>query len=225
MPVHLRPSAPTAADALLCGDPARALAIAQRLLVKPRMSNHHRGLWGYYGETPTGAALTVQSTGIGGPSAAVVVDELAELGLRRAIRVGSCVAPASAPAAGTGLVVEAAIGADGTSLALGQPRGEPLLPDPALQAVLLEESGLPASTVHSGDLRRSGPGAAGEESSAPVRDLQTAGLFAACHAAGVAVAALLAVAEADGRRLEDEPLEATMLRLAAAAAASFARTT
>ena len=43
VPFYLRPSAPTAADALICGDPARALTIAQHVMVQPRMSNHHRG--------------------------------------------------------------------------------------------------------------------------------------------------------------------------------------
>ena len=84
MPAHLRPSAPTATDALLCGDPARALAIAQTVLVDARMSNHHRGLWGYHGRTSEGRELTVQATGIGGPSAAIVIGELAALEIGRA---------------------------------------------------------------------------------------------------------------------------------------------
>ena len=125
VPAHLRPSAPTAADALLCGDPARALAIAQALLVKPRMSNHHRGLWGYYGETAAGAELTVQATGIGGPSAAIVLGELAELGLRRAIRVGTCAAPGPAPPARRRRSSSsAAIAATGRARALGAAPGE-----------------------------------------------------------------------------------------------------
>ena len=95
MPFYLRPSAPTAADALICGDPARALAIAQHVMVQPRMSNHNRGLWGYYGETPGGLPLTVQATGIGGPSAVAVLREAIELGVRRVIRVGTCAATAA----------------------------------------------------------------------------------------------------------------------------------
>ncbi len=55
------------------------------------MSNHARGLWGYSGRTPAGTALTIQSTGMGGPSAALVLGDLAELGVRRAVRVGTCV--------------------------------------------------------------------------------------------------------------------------------------
>ena len=79
MPHHLRPSTAYAEDALLPGDPGRALALAQQLLTQPRMSNHARGLWGYTGETPGGRALSIQSTGMGGPSAAIVMQELAGL--------------------------------------------------------------------------------------------------------------------------------------------------
>src|SRR5690349_11269946 len=54
------------------------------------MSNHARGLWGYTGVTDAGKELTIQSTGMGGPSASVVLSDLAELGVRRAIRIGTC---------------------------------------------------------------------------------------------------------------------------------------
>ncbi len=65
------------------------------------MLNHHRGLWGYTGTASDGAPLTVQSSGLGGPSAAAVVGDLALLGARRLVRIGTCVAvdPALAPGA------------------------------------------------------------------------------------------------------------------------------
>ena len=44
------------------------------------MLNARRGLWGYTGTAPDGEPLTVQSTGMGGPSAAIVVEELIDLG-------------------------------------------------------------------------------------------------------------------------------------------------
>ncbi len=47
--------------------------LAQELTVQPKMSNHARGLWGYWGVREDGAELTVQSTGTGGPSAALVL--------------------------------------------------------------------------------------------------------------------------------------------------------
>ena len=95
------------------------MALAQLLLAKPLMSNHNRGLWGYSGETPDGRPLTVQSTGMGGPSAAIVLHELAELGVRRAIRVGTCGALDDSLELGALLRVQAALPEDGVSRALG----------------------------------------------------------------------------------------------------------
>src|SRR4051794_7633320 len=81
--IHVHPTAPLADRALLPGDPGRALALAQALCDAPaKMFNHNRGLWGYTGTALDGAPLTIQSTGIGAPSAAVVVEELCDLGLR-----------------------------------------------------------------------------------------------------------------------------------------------
>lgn len=91
-PIHLRPAADLAERVLLPGDPHRALAVAQDLLEKPLMFNHARGLWGYTGTAPDGAPLSVQSTGMGGPSAAIVIEELLDLGARRLIRIGTCAA-------------------------------------------------------------------------------------------------------------------------------------
>ena len=54
-------------------------------------------------------ALTIQSTGIGGPSAALVLGDLAELGVRRALRVGTCVGVEETAALGELLVVGEAI--------------------------------------------------------------------------------------------------------------------
>lgn len=212
MPFHLRPSAPTAADAIICGDPGRALTIAQSVMVQPRMSNHHRGLWGYWGETEAGTELTVQATGIGGPSAVTVLTELAELGLRRVIRVGTCAAGGAA-ALGSTLVVAAAVAADGASAALGAPPGAAVIPDPELTTALEAASRAPAVAVVSGDLQP----AADTEDPRPT-DLQTAATLTWCSRNGIAAAAGLVVARADGRRLEDEPLDAELLRLARAAA-------
>ena len=76
-PIHLQPTAPLAPRVLLPGDPGRALLLAQSLLDAPKMFNHNRGLWGYSGTATDGEPLTIQSTGMGGPSAAIVISELA----------------------------------------------------------------------------------------------------------------------------------------------------
>ena len=89
-PIHLRPATDLAERVLLPGDPHRALAVAQAVLEKPLMFNHARGLWGYTGTAPDGVPLSVQSTGMGGPSAAIVIEELIDLGARALVRIGTC---------------------------------------------------------------------------------------------------------------------------------------
>src|SRR5688500_20304158 len=82
------------------------------------MLNHHRGLWGYSGTAADGDPLTIQSSGLGGPSAAAVVAERVALGARRPVRVGAA-AGGGSTALGTIVVVETAPATDGTSRALG----------------------------------------------------------------------------------------------------------
>src|SRR3954471_17218870 len=88
--IHIQPTAPLAERVLLPGDPGRALMLAQSLLTEPKMFNHHRGLWGYTGAAADGEPMTIQATGMGGPSAAIVIEELVALGARRLVRVGTC---------------------------------------------------------------------------------------------------------------------------------------
>ncbi|MGA7704843.1 MAG: hypothetical protein WB998_08105, partial [Solirubrobacteraceae bacterium] len=121
-PIHLRPTATLAERVLLPGDPGRALLLAQHLCEQPLMFNHHRGLWGYTGTAADGRPLTIQSTGMGGPSAAIVLHELISLGVTRAIRVGTCGALDSTLSLGDLVVAREAISADGTSAALGADR-------------------------------------------------------------------------------------------------------
>lgn len=136
-PVHLRPTAALAERVLLPGDPGRALALAQMLIEGPLMFNHHRGLWGYTGPAITdGAPLTIQSTGMGGPSAAIVLEELIALGACRAIRVGTCGALDGGLELGEVLVAGEALAADGTSRTLGA--GERIAADRELTAALAE---------------------------------------------------------------------------------------
>lgn len=129
-PIGLQPTADLAERVLLPGDPARALFLAQSFLEGPKMFNHHRGLWGYTGAAPDGAPLTIQSTGMGGPSAAIVIAELVDLGARRLLRVGTCGALQPELGLGDLLIATEAIAADGASRAIGA--GERVAPGQAL---------------------------------------------------------------------------------------------
>jgi len=134
MPIHVHPTAPLAERVLLPGDPARALTLAQSLVSEPRMFNHNRGLWGYTGIAADGDALTIQSSGMGGPSAAIVITELAQLGASRLVRVGTCGALDPSLKLGDLLVPTSALSCDGTSRALGA--AQRVVPDPELLGAL-----------------------------------------------------------------------------------------
>ena len=211
---HLNPSAELAQRVLLPGDPHRALAVAQALLEKPpRMFNHSRGLWGYSGIAADGEPLTIQSTGMGGPSAAIVCEELIALGARRLVRIGTCAALDERLALGTLLAAETVLALDGASTALGA--GGPLAPDPVMLARLVEAGAAPA-TVASRDLfydRGEGPPAPG----AVAVELETAAVFGVAARHGVPAAAVLGVARRAGMngagRLGGEDLDALGLRL------------
>jgi purine-nucleoside phosphorylase len=181
---HLHPTAALAERALLPDDPGQALALTRVLFGEtPRMFNHHRGLWGYTGVAFDGAPLTVQSTGIGGPSAAVVVGELHALGLRRAVRIGRAWALDGTLRAGELLAPTMVIGTDGATRALGfGPRVEP---DPGLVAALdAEHSGMLASV----DVPEADPGA-----EALAFDLESAAVLAAAQRAGIPAACVVAL--------------------------------
>lgn len=207
MPLRLRPTAPLATDAILVGDPGRALLLAQALLEQPKMSNHARGLWGYSGRTPAGDPLTIQATGIGGPSAALVLGDLAELGVRRAIRVGSC---AGAPGTRLGelLVASEALAEGGSAAAHGLGRGEATRPDPDLSERLAEAVGDEGRlcAVASFDAH---PGTETLPAGVIGADMQTAPLLSRALSLGVSLAAVLIVTEieAGAQLLDKEELE------------------
>jgi uridine phosphorylase len=220
MPARLRPTAPIAADAVLVGDPGRALLLAQALLREPKMSNHSRGLWGYSGQTPGGDGLSIQATGMGGPSAALVLADLAELGVRRAIRIGTCVAIEPEPAPGDLLTVLEAHAWGGGGA------GAAVLPDVGLTARLREELGQatrPAIVASLDALHQGGHAeAAPYAERVDAADMQTATLFAGALELGLAIAAVLVVAEsAGGDQADDDRIEAAAKVAGAAAAAAL----
>lgn len=221
MPIYLRPAAPIAPDAILVGDPGRALLLAQELLEQPKMSNHARGLWGYYGSGPAGQALTIQSTGIGGPSAALVLADLAELGVKRAVRVGTCVAVDPALAPGDLLLVEEAIAAGGSASAFGAAAGEAIQPDRGLTGRLRSELGIDAdgAAIASVDAH---PDGAGAPAGVRALDMQTAPLLARARSLEIAVATTLIVTGPAGKptALNKDELEQRE-RLAGRAAAAI----
>jgi uridine phosphorylase len=224
-PLHLRPTAALAERVLLPGDPGRALTLAQALLVDPLMFNHHRGLWGYTGAAGDGQPLTVQATGMGGPSAAIVLSELIALGARRVIRVGTCGALDPSLALGELVVAREAICDDGTSRALGA--GERIAADPSLTATLARcAPSARAGTVVSVDLFYDGGRRRGAHEALAI-EMEAAALFAVGAAGGVPIACVLAVSDtfdSSGarHRIDDHSLLGAAERMGAAAVMALA---
>jgi uridine phosphorylase len=230
-PIHLQPTAQLAERVLLPGDPGRALLLAQALLESPLMFNHNRGLWGYSGPARDGEPLTIQSTGMGGPSAAIVISELADLGARLLLRVGTCGALHPGLELGDLLVATEAIAADGTSRALGVT--DRVGPDQELLDVMLAAGDARCGAVVSTDLFYDGR--ADLERSwladgAVAVEMESATLFALSAARGLRAGSLLLVTDlliperlrisADGLRDGEQ----RMGEAAAAALATLART-
>jgi DeoD family purine-nucleoside phosphorylase len=197
-PIHLHPTAPLAERVLLPGDPGRALRLAQSLLAEPKMFNHNRGLWGYTGLASDGAPTTIQSTGMGGPSAAIVVSELADLGARLLLRVGTCGAVHPSLALGDLVIATGALAEDGTSRALGardRVDGDPGL----IEALTAAADGrATAGLIVTTDLFYDGePG--NEEAwlaaGALAVEMETATLFVLAARRGIRAAALLTVTD------------------------------
>jgi len=225
--IHLRPHADVAERVLLPGDPGRALRLAQQLLDAPKMLNHNRGLWGYSGEAADGLPLTIQSTGMGGPSAAIVAEELIALGARRLVRLGTCGALAGSLELGRLVVAEGVLPEDGASRALGATGT--LRPDPDLGAALRESAGEAATAglvVSADRFYDPAPERAARWTAAGALavEMEAATLFAVAGRHGAAAACLLAVSDlvADRTRIGAEELEAAERELGRAGAAALA---
>lgn len=99
--------------ALLPGDPGRCDAIAAAWDQSRLVASHreYRTFTGTLGDVP----ISVCSTGIGGPSAAIAVEELASIGVNTFLRVGTCGALQEDIACGDLIIHTAALRQDGAS--------------------------------------------------------------------------------------------------------------
>lgn len=98
---------------LLPGDPGRCEQIAS-YLDDPHLVAYNREYKTYTG-TLLGEKVSVTSTGIGGPSAAIAVEELVKIGADTFIRVGTCGGMNANVIPGSIVVANSAIRAEGTS--------------------------------------------------------------------------------------------------------------
>jgi DeoD family purine-nucleoside phosphorylase len=122
-PVHVRAEPGDFAESvLLPGDPLRAKYIAENFFEDAKLVTGERGMLGYTG-TYGGKEVSVQATGMGCPSAAIVTEELIQLGAKNLLRVGTCGGYSRELRLGDLIVVTSAAAQDGTvsSLTSGVP--------------------------------------------------------------------------------------------------------
>jgi uridine phosphorylase len=124
---HIRCSSKDAADyAILPGDPARVERVG-RFLEKCQevaYNREFRTVSGYY----KGTKLLVTSTGIGGPSTGIAVEELRNIGVKTLIRIGSCGALQKNIRLGDLIIATGSVRNEGTSDTYIE-KGYPAVPD------------------------------------------------------------------------------------------------
>jgi DeoD family purine-nucleoside phosphorylase len=125
-PVHVRAEPGEFAESvLLPGDPMRAKYVAENFFEGAKLVTGERGMLGYTG-TYEGKEVSVQATGMGCPSAAIVTEELIQLGAKNLLRVGTCGGYSRGLRLGDLIVATSAAAQDGTVSSLT--RGVPYAP-------------------------------------------------------------------------------------------------
>lgn len=132
---------------LIPGDPQRVETIAS-FLDESRKVADHRGFVTYTG-SEDGIGISVCSTGIGCPSAAIAVEELARIGAETFIRVGTTGALQKNVQMGDIVIAAAAVRADGTSRHY-VPLEFPAVADFGVSKALLQAACKSSRTVHFG---------------------------------------------------------------------------
>ena len=133
--------------AIIPGDPGRVPQIAA-YLDNPREIMFNREFRTYEGFID-GVKVLVTSTGIGAPSAAICVEELAHIGVKTFIRVGTCGGMQRDVLAGDLIIATGAIRQDGTSKEY-MPIEFPAVADPDVTAALRIASDKLGYSSHTG---------------------------------------------------------------------------
>ncbi|MCA3747753.1 MAG: DeoD-type purine-nucleoside phosphorylase [Rubrobacter sp.] len=221
MPVHVRAEPGDFAESvLLPGDPLRAEYIAKTFFESPRLVTRERGMLGYTGSY-RGRPVSVQATGMGCPSAAIVVEELIQLGARNLLRVGTCGGYHRELQLGDLIVATAAAPQDGTVSSLT--RGLPYAPAAHFDVVHAAHH----AAERSGRRTFMGPVVSSDLFYDPVEDpaglwgrlgvlaveMEAAAIFTIAAMRGVRAGCLLTVSDTIGEevvRISDEDLRAAV---------------
>ncbi|WP_043761921.1 uridine phosphorylase [Aeromonas taiwanensis] len=133
--------------AIVPGDPERVKRIAE-LMDNPVLLASHREFTTWRGEMD-GKAVIVCSTGIGGPSTSIAVEELAQLGIRTFLRIGTTGAIQPHLNVGDVIVTTGSVRLDGASLHFA-PMEFPAVADFECTTALVETAKELGSKLHVG---------------------------------------------------------------------------
>jgi purine-nucleoside phosphorylase len=228
-PVHIRAAPEDVAPlALLVGDPARTTLIAQRL-DDVHCYNQFRGLLGYTGSYH-GLRVSAQTTGMGAPSAAIVAEELSQLGVKAIVRLGTCGAVQPYIEPGDLVIATASCPLEGTTR---QYTGEPYAPAATFEVVraLVDAAATLAVRYHAGLIATEDALYSVDEGwterwaarGVLAQEMEASALFTVAALRGMMAGCVLAVSNAAGhhqRLADDELLPAIerMIEVALAAA-------
>ncbi len=132
------------------GDPARTALIA-KFLDDAREVAFNREYRTFTGSV-AGAAVSAISSGMGGPSVAIGMEELRELGVHTFLRVGTCGATQPGIRMGDLIIATAAVRTEGTADGY-VPREFPAVADHEMVTALLESATAAAAPHHLGIIR------------------------------------------------------------------------
>ena len=237
MPIHLRAEPGDYAEAVLCpGDPNRATHIAETFFDPGfRIVNSERGMLGYTG-TFEGKPISVQTTGMGCPSAGIVFEELVQLGAKRLVRVGTCGGLGAGMQMGDTVIGVSASCDDSTPLRYAQMAGYAPTATFTLAETAAALSRHDGATVHVGPIVTSGlfydpdPGtfAAWKRTGHIGVEMEAAMMYTVAAVHGLEALAMMTVSDVLGEdgssvRISDEELKRgvdAMMRLACRVAVS-----
>lgn len=134
---------------LLPGDPDRATRVAERFLENSRRYTEYRHLYGYTG-TYKGVPVSVQTTGMGCPSLAIVVEELVRLGASTLMRIGTSGVVSRAVTPGDLIVATGSVANEGTSRQYLHGDPYSAVPDFAVTSALSRAAASGGARVHEG---------------------------------------------------------------------------
>lgn len=148
---HIRCSNRDAAEyAILPGDPGRVGRVKQYLenIKEVAFNREFKTITGYY----KGVKVMVTSTGVGGPSTAIAVEELRRIGVKTFIRIGSCGALKSKLKLGDLILASGAVRDEGTSSTYIE-KSYPAVPDTDVLFALVESANESGYRYHTGVVR------------------------------------------------------------------------